>query len=181
MISLRSSIAKKILNYFFINPHESLYVNELSRKLLLDKRNLVKKIKELEQDGIMTHETKGNLKLYSINTHYPMYKEYRRIIMANIGIEEQLKKILHGARGIKGVYIYGSYAKDSMAPHSDIDVLVIGSISTIALQGLIHKFQNDIDREINATVMGENEFKKRLKNKDPFVGGILKQKHIKVI
>lgn len=181
MISLRSSITKKILNYFLINPHESLYVNELSRKLFLDKRNLVKKIKELEQDGIMTHETRGNLKLYSINTHYPMYKEYRKIIMANIGVEEQLKKILHGAKDVKEVYIYGSYARDSMASHSDVDMLVIGSISTIALQKLIHKLQNDIDREINATVMSESEFKKRLKNKDPFVGGILKQKHIKVI
>ena len=130
MISLRSSIAKKILNYFLINPHESLYVNELSRKLFLDKRNLVKKIKELELDGIMTHETRGNLKLYSINTHYPMYREYRKIIMANIGVEEQLKKILHGARGMKEVYIYGSYARDSMAPHSDIDILVIGKINS---------------------------------------------------
>jgi len=181
MISLRSSITKKILNYFLINPHESLYVNELSRKLFLDKRNLVKKIKELELYGIMTHETRGNLKLYSINTHYPMYKEYRKIIMANIGVEEQLKKILHGAKDVKEVYIYGSYARDSMASHSDVDILVIGSISTIALQKLIHRLQNDIDREINATIMSESEFKKRVKNKDPFVGGILKQKHIKVI
>ena len=46
MISLRSEITKKLLNYFFINPHESLYVNEMSQKLQLDKRNLVKKIKE---------------------------------------------------------------------------------------------------------------------------------------
>jgi hypothetical protein len=68
-----------------------------------------------------------------------------------------------------------------MAFHSDVDMLVIGSISTITLQKLIHKLQKDIDREINATVMSEGEFKKRVKNKDPFIGGILKQKHIKVI
>ena len=129
----------------------------------------------------MTHETRGNLKLYSINTHYPMYKEYRKIIMANIGVEEQLKKILHGSKDVREVYIYGSYARDSMDSHSDVDILVIGSISTIALQKLIHKLQNDIDREINATVMSESEFKKRVKNKDPFVDGVLKQKHIKVM
>ena len=53
MISLRSEITKKLLNYFFINPQESLYVNELSSKLQLDKRNLVKKLKELEEVGIL--------------------------------------------------------------------------------------------------------------------------------
>ena len=46
MISFKSKITRELLNYFFINPHQSLYVNELSRKLDLDKRNLVKKIKE---------------------------------------------------------------------------------------------------------------------------------------
>ncbi len=46
MISLRSEITKTVLNYFFMNPQESLYVNELVQKLHLDKRNLVKKIRE---------------------------------------------------------------------------------------------------------------------------------------
>jgi len=50
MISLKSKITRKLLNYFFLNPKESLYVNELSRNLALDKRNLVKKIKELETE-----------------------------------------------------------------------------------------------------------------------------------
>ncbi len=33
MISLKSKITIKLLNYFFLNPKESLYVNELSRNI----------------------------------------------------------------------------------------------------------------------------------------------------
>jgi len=180
MISLRSSITKKILSYFFINPHESLYVNELSRKLVLDKRNLVKKIKELEAEGILNHQTRGNLKLYSVNTAYPMHKEFRKIIMATMGVEEQLRRLLSDVEGIKDAYIYGSYAKNAMEAHSDIDVLVVGSVSAIALQKRIHALQRDIDREINVTVMDSTEFRRRLRNKDPFLKNVLKQKHIRV-
>jgi len=181
MIPLNSSITRKILNYFFINPHESLYVNELSRKLVLDKRNLVKKIKELEAEGILTHRIRGNLKLYSINSRYPLYKEFRKIIMTTAGVEEQLRRILQNSSGVDEAYIYGSYAKNTMDAHSDIDLLVVGSISAVFLQKQIVKLQRDIDREINATVMDQTDFKKRMKNKDPFVNGILKQKHIKVL
>lgn len=181
MISLRSSITKKILNYFFINPHESLYVNELSRKLALDKRNLVKKVKELELDGILTHQKRGNLKLYTINTRYPMYQEFRKIIMATIGVEGQLRSLLRDVDGIKEAYIYGSYAKNTMDSHSDIDVLVVGNVSAIDLQKQTHRLQRDIDREINVTAMDQLEFKRKTKSKDPFIGGILKQKHIKII
>jgi predicted nucleotidyltransferase len=181
MIPLGSTITKKILNYFFINPHESLYVNELSRRLDVDKRNLVKKIKELESEGLLKSQSKGNLKLYSIDTSYPLFPEYRRIIMATIGFEEQLSGCLKNIVGIEETYIYGSYAKNTMGSHSDIDVLVVGSASTVAVQKAIGKLQKDIDREISVTVMSEADFKKRVKEKDPFVAGILKQKHIKII
>ncbi len=181
MISLRSAIARKILNYFFVNPHESLYVNELSRKLTLDKRNLVKKIKELEREGILTHQARGNLKLYSINTRYPLYQEFRKIIMATVGVEEQLRHLLQRVGNIKEVYIYGSYAKNTMDAHSDIDILVIGSVSAVAVQERIGKLQRELDREINVTVIDQVEFEQRVKGKEPFISGILKQKHIKVL
>ena len=47
MISLRSQVVSKLLNYFFMNPHEELYINEIVQKLGVDKRNLVKKLKDL--------------------------------------------------------------------------------------------------------------------------------------
>ena len=181
MIPLKSAITKKILNYFFVNPQESLYVNELSRKLALDKRNLVKKIKELEQEGILAHETRGNLKLYSIDTRYPLYQEFRKIIMTTVGVEEQLRNLLKSIGGIKEAYIYGSYAKNTMDTHSDIDVLVVGSVGVVTIQKRISKLQRDIDREISMTVMTQVDFKRRIKTKDPFISGILKQKHIKII
>ena len=79
MISLRSDITKKILNYFFINPEDALYVNELSRRLNLDKRNLVKKLRELETEGLLKSEIRGNLKIYSTNKKFPFYKEYKKL------------------------------------------------------------------------------------------------------
>lgn len=180
MIPLRSKTTKKLLNYFFINPHESLYVNELARLLELDKRNLVKKIRELEAEGILRSHTRGNMKLYSINKAYALYDEYRNILMKTEGVESRLEKILKGTRGVKSAYIYGSYAADTLDTHSDIDLLIVGSHSIMAFQRELNKLQKEIGREINVINMDELEFKKRIRNKDPFLSGILKQKNIKL-
>ena len=110
-----------------------------------------------------------------------MYQEFRKIVLATIGVEEQLRSLLLNVDGIKEVYIYGSYAKNAMGPHSDIDVLVIGSASVIYLQKQIHRLQSDMGREINVSAMGKSEFKRRIDNKDPFIVSVLKQKHIKII
>jgi len=181
MISLRSEITKKILNFFFLNPDETLYVNELSRNLNLDKRNLVKKIKELETDGILIHHIRGNLKLYSIDKTFPLYQEYRKIILKTIGFEEQLRKSLKEVKGIKEAYIYGSYARDNMDAGSDIDLLVVGKESLLELQKRVNKIQKEIGREINLVNMDEAEFRRRVKEKEPFISGLFKQQYIRLI
>lgn len=181
MFSLKSGITKELLNYFFINPQESLYVNELSRKFNLDKRNLVKKLKELEEEGILKCRARGNLKFYSIDKEYPLYREYKRIILKTVGFEDRLRKLMKGTSGVGGAYIYGSYAKDRMDVHSDIDLLVIGNHDILSLQRKLNKFQKDMGRELNIVNMDEQEFKRRIKNKDPFVFEALKGRHIKII
>jgi predicted nucleotidyltransferase len=181
MFSLKSKITQKVLNYFFVNPQESLYVNELARKLFLDKRNLVKKIRELEKEGLLISRQRGNLKLYSINNKFPLYKEYRNIILKTLGLEEKLRNILKGVNGIEQAYIYGSYADNKMDAHSDIDLLVIGKHSVIALQKKISPLQQELDREINVVNMDGSEFIRRRKNKDPFIANILKNKLVVII
>lgn len=180
MISLKSKVTGKILNYFFLNPDASLYVNELSEKLGLDKRNLVKKLKEIEEEGLLKSKSRGNLKLYSINRKYPLYNEYKKIVLKTLGVEKRLTDLLKEVKGIKKVYIYGSYAEDKLSVHSDIDLLVIGSHKIIALQKKLNSLQREIDREINAVNMDKSDFNERKKTGDPFVKGILENKHIEV-
>lgn len=181
MIPLKSKITRALLNYFFLNPDAALYVNELSEKLCLDKRNLVKKLKSLETEGLLKSQPRGNLKLYTINKNYPLYNEYRKIIFKTLGLESKLRGLLGKIKGVKKAYIYGSYAKDALNAHSDIDLLVVGSHKIAVLQKDLIKLQKETDREINAVHMDEKDFNKRQKAGDPFICGILKERHIKII
>lgn len=181
MISMRSKVTKELLNYFFLHPEERLFVNEISRKLNLDKRNLVKKLKELEEEGIFQSETRGNQKNYSINTSFPLFNEYKQIVFKTIGIEKKLRDILEKVEGVQKAYLFGSYAKNELDTHSDIDLLVIGEHKVISLQRHINSLQKQIDREINIVNIDKKEFDDRKKRKDPFIESILKEKHIEVI
>jgi len=152
-----------------------------SKKLKLDKRNLVKKLKELEKEGILKSERKGNLKLYSLNKNYPLYREYKNIVLKTVGMEAKLKKILNEEKGVEEAYIYGSYASNRMDVSSDIDLLVIGRHSVLSLQRKISKLEKEVNREINAVNMDKGGCRKRLKTKDPFLQSVFSKKFIKLI
>ncbi len=181
MISLKSQVARKVLGFFILNPQERLYVNELSRKLALDKRNLVKKLHELEKEGVLRSEKRGNLRLYGANQDFALYEEYRKIILKTVGVETRLREIIGETPGIKEAYIYGSYAQDAMSAHSDLDILVVGDHEIKALQRKINLLQREIGREINSVNISEGEFKKRIEMNDPFIDGILRGKTIRLV
>lgn len=181
MISLRSEVTKKILNYFFINPHAKHYINELARILNQDPKNVDRKLKYLEKNGLLESDFMGKQRYFYLSQKYPLLKEYRKIILASIGIEQNLKKILAQDKQIKQAYIFGSYAKNNMDASSDIDLLIIGNHSPISLRKKINKIQKETNREINIINLSEQEFETKRKEKNPFIVNIFSEKIIKLL
>lgn len=181
MISLKSNVTKKILNYFFINPNAKHYINEFARMLHLDPKNVDTKLKELEKEGLLKSEFWGKERYFYLSKKYPLLKEYRQIVLKTVGVERRLKKLLHEIPGVKQAYLFGSYAKDTMDVSSDIDLLVIGSHSSISLHKSINKMQLEIDREINVINLTEKEFKEKKKTSDPFIKTVFSEKNIKLL
>ncbi|PKN00069.1 MAG: hypothetical protein CVU78_02950 [Elusimicrobia bacterium HGW-Elusimicrobia-2] len=181
MIALGSKVSKALLSHFFLHSDDKLYVNEIAGKLDLDKRNLVKKLKDYEKEGLFKTEKMGNQLYYSLNKKYPLYNEYRKIILKTIGIESSLKEALKDKKDIQEVYVFGSYAADKMDSSSDIDLLVIGSIDTVGLHKMLSGLQKSINREINVVNMTEKEYRQKKRGRDPFIENVLKCKKIRII
>lgn len=179
MVSLKSKTTIKILDYFFLNPRAKNYINELAKILDLDPKNLYRKLKELEKDGILESEFSGKQRYFYLSKKNPLFGAYRQIILKTVGFESRLKETLKKIKNIQEIYLFGSYAKNKMDASSDIDLLVIGSHSPLDLQKEIIKLQKETDREINVVNMEEEEFRRK-KNKDPFIKNIFSGKFIKI-
>jgi len=161
MLSLRAKNTQKILNYFFFHERSELYINEMCRRFGLDRGNLVRKLKELEEEGILRSEWKGNQRYYSLNTSFPLFKEYKKIFVKTMGFEPAVKGLLKEVPGVKKALLFGSYAQDRMDVSSDIDLLVVGTHDTIELQKKIAGVQKTMDREINVVSMSPAEYERK--------------------
>ncbi|NCO25125.1 nucleotidyltransferase domain-containing protein [Candidatus Parcubacteria bacterium] len=179
MINFKAKITQAVLGYFFINPRAEMYLNEMVRKFKVDRGNLVRKLAELEREGVLLKNKKGNLSLYTVNRRYPFLPELKKIFKKSFGLENELKESLKGIKGIRTAIIFGSYAKDKLSAESDIDLLLVGSHKSLDAQREIIKLQSRIDREINVVDMTEDEF--RRKKNEEFLTNALSGKIIKLI
>jgi predicted nucleotidyltransferase len=181
MISLRSKVAIKLLDYYFLNRDAQYYINELARILGLDPKNTEKKLKEFEKEGLFKSEFRGKERYFFLAKDNPVLEHYRQIFLKTFGIEKRLKDMLQGIKGLEEAYLFGSYASNKMDSSSDIDILAIGSHSVLELQRVIVKLQKDTGREFNVTNLSPKEFKAKKKDRNPFIISVFKTKTIRLI
>ncbi|MBI5412125.1 nucleotidyltransferase domain-containing protein [Candidatus Peregrinibacteria bacterium] len=181
MLSLRSKITQKLLLYFFINKQEERYVNELAQLLSVDPKNLDKKLKELEREGLLKSRFMGKQRYYALNPSFPLIREYEQIVKKTIGLEHRLQTLFKTISSIQEAYIFGSYAKNRMDASSDIDLLVVGGHKALDVQKAILPLQRELGREINVVDLTPQEFETRQKNKDPFLQKLFSVPMIKIV
>ena len=136
---------------------------------------------KLESTGLFLSENKGNLVYYYLNQSYPLFKELKSIIFKTSGVPKMLQNILEKFKGINQAFIYGSFAKGEEREDSDIDLLIIGKVDESKLIEEINRLERKLQREINYTIYGKEDFNKKKKEGNPFILDILKEKKIFLI
>jgi predicted nucleotidyltransferase len=170
----------EILKLFLFNPDNSFYQRQISQLTSQSIRGVQREVNKLEKIGLIESSTEGNRIYYKINRRCPIFKELRAIFLKTAGIAEVLKDALE-EKNIKIAFIYGSYAKNKENFSSDIDLMIIGDISSKMLSGILSKPKRKLLREINYVVFSPEELIKRILDKNHFIESVLEGKKVFII
>jgi len=175
---ITSKAKRNILKLFLTNPDTEFYVREISRRTSEPLNAVRRELGYLEKAGLVRSRYAGNLRYYSVVKEFPLYQELKKIVYATIGLGDYLAARLRESNQIELAFIYGSVARDEETAKSDVDLFVVGEIDEDELHSLVYEAQKEVGREINYTLMSRTEFKKRLKNNNPFVTHVMEEKQL---
>lgn len=136
----------------------------------------------MESSGMVTKEARANRLFYSFRKDYPLYYELLGLIGKTTGLGLDFLKNRAKLGKIKFVMISGRYLRGlANTSSTDVDLLVVGTVVLPELAQLVRAEEVRRGREINYTVMTEEEFLFRKRRNDPFVKDILSQSRVMVI
>jgi predicted nucleotidyltransferase len=171
---LFSSTARvKVLALLLLNPETSFYQREISALADLPIRAVQREVERLQTLGLLTSFTRGNQVHYQINRDFFLFPELKNIFLKTVGLTALLGEALKGAENVALALIYGSYAADQESTTSDIDLLVVGTLSSRALHTTLQEAEKLIHREINYTLFSPEEFRARAQTGDGFLRNVL--------
>jgi len=167
----------EILKLFLFNTSNSFYQRQISNLTAQSIRGVQREVEKLNRIGIIERSIQGNRIYYKLNKKCPIIQDLKNIFFKSVGIAEVLKENLK-EKEIKIAFIYGSYAKGEESLLSDIDLMVLGDISSKELSNILSKPKRELMREINYVVFSLDEFINKAMQKDHFINSVLKDKKI---
>ena len=170
----------EILKLFLFNTGNSFYQRQISNLTAQSIRGVQREVDKLNRIGLIEKSIQGNRIYYKVNKKCPIVEDLKNIFFKSLGIAEVLKDNFK-EKGIEVAFIYGSYAKGEESLLSDIDLMVIGDISSKELSSILSKPKKELMREINYVVFSLNEFINKATQKDHFINSVLKDKKIYII
>jgi predicted nucleotidyltransferase len=88
---------------------------------------------------------------------------------------------LDGARDVELAFVFGSIASNTAKAHSDIDLMVIGTIGLRQLSKRLSGLEAKLGREVNPHVLTPEEFTRRASERDHFITAVLKGARLFVV
>jgi predicted nucleotidyltransferase len=173
--------AQRILLYFINNIKKEHHLRELANLMEMDPGNLSREMGRLSQMGLFKVRTKGRLKLYTLNTNHPLYKEIRGLLLKTQGAPLQIRQALQTFPNIEQAFLYGSFAAGKLDEKSDVDLMIIGKVDHLKLAEALRPIEMKLGREIHFRTLNQEEYLKRSKEKDPFIMSVKRGKTIPLI
>ena len=170
-----SRLRTKLLGWLLSHSDESFFVRQIEQLIEENSTNISRELRRLEQMGIVQSEKRANLKYYKINQRCPFYQELKGLFLKTVGAPGEIKEVLKDIKGIETAFIYGSLAKGQEDSGFDIDLFLVGDIDEDKFLESLPNLERRLGREINYTIYGLEEFRKKKKEGNGFINTVLKE------
>ena len=171
----------EIFRLLFGPDRGEIHVRELERRTGLSDATVRQELKKLTRLGMVEARRDGNRTYYRANDAHPLYPDIRNLVLKTSGLMDVVREALGGPGDIELAFVFGSVAGDNMKAHSDIDLMVIGTIGQRQLSKHLSGLEAKLGREMNPHVLTSEEFARRANEGDHFITTMLRGPRLFVV
>lgn len=174
-----SKVRLKLLSLFLLNPDQTYYVRELTRRLNERINSIRRELDNLQKLGLLVSHTEDRKKYYTVNRDFELFEELRSLIIkSGVTPQEKAMRMLQALKGAHLIILTGAFTQQRL-PKTDL--LVVGSPKRDKLLGAVAELEKTVGKQIRYSVIDQNEYDYRRTMHDLFLNDIISSEHIKVL
>jgi predicted nucleotidyltransferase len=171
---------QRLLAPLLTQPHRSFSSSELLRLSGAGRGAGQLQLQKLLSAGVVLDERVGNQRRIRVNVAFPLYLDLRSICLKSFGLAERLRAALKPlGKRIQQAFVFGSIAKNTDRHDSDIDLMVVGTVTLIKLNELLAPLEAELGRKIHVNLYAPREWEKS--KRDKVVAAVLAEPILRII
>ena len=178
---ITSKTRVKILLLFLDDPGSMYHVREIVRRVSEEINAVRRELILLEKKGILQREPRANRVYYYLDKNYPFYFDLIRLHSKTNGLGADIIRNRVKLGKIKHAMLSGKFVRNIRENDEGVDLLIVGTVVLPELTLIVKQEEGRRGKEINYTVMTEEEFVFRKKRLDPFITSVIGGSRIMLI
>lgn len=139
-----------------------------------------RELRQLVDAGLVTRKTVGHQTFYTANRASPVFQEMRSLVAKTVGMHDVLLEALRPLEDKIGLaFVYGSTARSTEGPHSNVDLMIVGKVHFADVIEHLDQAEKTLNREVNPTVYSTREFRDKMR--ENFLRTVLAEKKLFLI
>lgn len=173
---------RRVLGLLLLHPEQAYHVREIARLTGTVAGTLHKELGKLARAGVLEKSSRGNQVSYQANRECLIFEELSSILRKTSGVADVLTSTLAPVtKNIEAALVFGSVASGKANVNSDVDLLIVGSLSFSEAVKLLYPAQEILGREINPKLYSLEEWQLAISGGSAFIREILEKPTIRVI
>ncbi|KXJ31379.1 nucleotidyltransferase domain-containing protein [Pseudomonas sp. HUK17] len=173
---------RKVLALLLLHPESSYHQREIARLTETQSGTLSRELVKLVAAGLAVKTRVGNQQHYRANRECPIFEELASILRKTSGLTDILAEALSPiADRISAAFVFGSMASGKASAGSDIDLMILGTVTFREVVTSLYPCQETLGREINPKVYPREEWQRLLAEGGAFITDLLEKPKVFVI
>jgi len=167
---------RRVLGLLLLHPEQSFHVREIMRLTGVPAGSLHRELTALTAAGLLTRRVSGSQVCYQADRTCPLFDELAGIFRKTTGLADVLREALEPlGESVRSAFVFGSVAQGKERGTSDVDLMVLGSVSFGRVVEALMPAGEKLRREINPVVMTPEAFRAKLKTRDRFASRVARE------
>ncbi len=173
---LISKVRVDILRLFILNPTKSYHVRAVVREVGAEINAVRRELLRLENINLLRKRQSSNRLYYVVNVDHPFFSDLLSMYGKEEGLGALLLKNMKHLGNVEFAFLAKAFLGGRVSTPLDVDLFIVGNkVNLEVLKNLISQFESSSGKEINYSVMTNDEFLQRKRKMDNFVTKLLIQ------
>lgn len=170
-----SDVRLKVLKLTLTRPENQFHVRAIVRAVGAEINAVRRELLKLNSMGLLRKRQSGNRLYYKADTSNIYFPELLSLVAKEEGIGGQILKNIKELGAVKFIVLSKSFLRGRKPTVLDVDLFIVGEANLELLKRIVTNTERELNREINYSVMSEEDFTFRKRKNDHFVSKILTQ------